>query len=263
MSVIRFWKYEGTGNDFIMLDNRQQTLHLSREQIEKMCHRRFGIGADGLILIENDSQSDFRMVYFNSDGRESTFCGNGGRCAAAFARFLGLAGEEVRFSARDGMHTARFQASGEVRLQMRDVSDIQQHPAGWVLFTGSPHLVVETDAAESLDVKQEGSRIRYSEPYKAEGINVNFVKKGAEEILVRTYERGVEDETLSCGTGVTAAALLASRRGYASPVSVRTPGGRLSVEFSEKTPGNFSDVWLIGPAVQVFAGEYVLPQPQA
>jgi diaminopimelate epimerase len=259
MAEIRFWKYEGTGNDFIMLDNRQRTFNLGREEIEKICHRRFGIGADGLILIEDDPAVDFRMVYFNSDGRESTFCGNGGRCAAAFARYLGITGEEAMFSARDGMHSTSCLPSGMVRLQMRDVSDIKIDPEGRVLYTGSPHLVVESPHTDALDVKKEGARIRFSEAYKAEGINVNFVQKSENEIRVRTYERGVEDETLSCGTGVTAAALVAAGWGMASPVAVRTPGGLLSVEFSEKSPGCFSDVYLTGPARQVFEGHYFLP----
>ncbi len=258
MAEIRFWKYEGTGNDFIMLDNRQLTFDPSREKIEKMCHRRFGIGADGLILIENDPGADFRMVYFNSDGRESTFCGNGGRCAAAFARFLGITGDESRFLARDGFHTARCHDSEPVRLQMRDVDSIRKVPEGWELFTGSPHLVQESDWDESFPVKEKGAEIRYNNRYRAEGINVNFVKKEGSGIAVRTYERGVEDETLSCGTGVTAAALVSAGWGLTSPVSVRTPGGMLSVEFSQKEDGGFTEVFLLGPVRMVFEGRYRL-----
>lgn len=245
-----FFKYEGTGNDFIMVDNRLKHFHADRNRIEELCNRRFGIGADGLILLEEEEGFDFRMVYFNSDGRESTFCGNGGRCVAAFARQLGIVSDKAFFVARDGSHHASMEGN-LVRLKMRDTELPVKSGNGFVLFTGSPHYCEFTTDVSQMDVFREGRRIRQS--FGEEGINVNFIERKSGGVMVRTYERGVEDETLSCGTGVTAAALLASEFEFASPVRVETSGGILSVEFSVSGNG-FTDVFLSGPARLVFSG---------
>jgi diaminopimelate epimerase len=252
-----FQKYQGTGNDFLLIDDRENRFPIADQSwIEHICHRRFGVGADGLILLRLESDGLPRMVYFNSDGRESTFCGNGGRCFAAFLRFTGLAdGGEVFFHAKDGLHEAEYLDDGRIRLKMRDVQEVLVRDNAWECFTGSPHFVRFLPEIGELDVKKEGAAIRYSETYKKEGINVNFVEREGEGIFVRTYERGVEDETYSCGTGVTAAALVANvALGISSPVPIRTPGGKLEVSFVQKGAG-FEKVYLTGPAVRVFEGE--------
>lgn len=255
---IPFFKYEGAGNDFIMVDNRSGLFKENTKSIENLCDRRFGIGADGLILLENSDGHDFRMVYFNSDGRESTFCGNGGRCIVAFARQLGIVKEEVRFMAKDGFHEAVFE--GElVKLRMSDAALPETESAlnGHRIFTGSPHFVQFVELVDSVDVFTEGRRIR--KLFGEEGINVNFVEKQNDGLFVRTYERGVEDETLSCGTGVTAAALIAAvEAGYKSPIQIRSKGGNLRVEF-KVLPDGFTDVFLTGPARMVFSGLISLP----
>lgn len=252
---IHFYKYEGTGNDFIMIDNRKMSFHKQEESIRLLCDRRFGIGADGLILLEESPETDFKMVYYNSDGRESTFCGNGGRCVASFARKLGLVQEKTQFEAKDGLHEATFHGD-TVSLKMRDVTEVMSILDGYELFTGSPHFVVFTDHVSRTDVKKEGRRIRTMDHNMPDGINVNFVEKQTEGIFVRTYERGVEDETLSCGTGVTASALVAASNGYKSPVRVETPGGKLEVEFVQHSDESFTDVFLKGPARFVFEGHF-------
>ena len=208
MRVIRFFKYQGTGNDFIMIDNRMKTFPKGDPKlVANLCHRRFGIGADGLILLEEDKENDFAMVYYNSDGNPSTMCGNGGRCIVAFAYKLGLIQkDETTFSAPDGLHRALFK-NGMIHLQMQDVNQINKVKKGLSLNTGSPHYVEIVKNLPELDVKREGAKIRYGTPFNIEGINVNFVEPIAENrFKVRTYERGVEDETYSCGTGAVATA---------------------------------------------------------
>jgi diaminopimelate epimerase len=249
-----FFKYEGTGNDFIMADNRRLDFPVGEGLIEKLCNRRFGIGADGLILLQEEAGFDFRMVYFNSDGRESTFCGNGGRCAAAFARQLGIVSDKAVFMAKDGAHEATLKEE-MVRLKMRDAELPVKSGEGFTLFTGSPHYLEFVTELKQVDVFSRGRRIR--ESFGVEGINVNFVENKGDRISIRTYERGVEDETLSCGTGVTAAALLVSEKGFFSPVSVESRGGGLHVEFKRSENG-FTDVFLTGPAKLVFSGKISL-----
>lgn len=257
---LHFHKYHGTGNDFVMIDDRVQAFdETDQARIAHLCHRRFGIGADGLILLRNKPDFDFEMVYFNADGRPSSMCGNGGRCTVAFAKFLGLINDQTHFLAVDGPHDARVEADGTVRLKMQDVATPQ--PAGLddtFLNTGSPHHVRFLPAGlVELNVFAEGRALRYGEPYGAAGANINFVETPADPTHpwpVRTYERGVEDETLSCGTGVTAVALAASQRGAASPVRLSTPGGVLEVAFQPRPDGGFANVWLSGPAMRVFAG---------
>jgi len=253
---IEFYKYQGTGNDFVMIDNRQELFAKNDTQlIAHLCDRRFGVGADGLILLENNPTADFRMVYYNSDGNQSSMCGNGGRCITAFANFLGIIKTNATFKAIDGIHHSVIE-NNLVKLQMQDVKSIETHDNHLFLNTGSPHHVQMEFDLEILDIKSVGSRIRYGSPYFNEGSNVNFVKKlGNDRFLVRTYERGVEDETLSCGTGVTAVALAMNYMGETEKnvVNLETPGGKLQVSF-EKNGDGYNNIWLTGPATQVFKG---------
>ena len=228
--MIKFYKYQGTGNDFIMIDNRNQSFPKNNvDLVKKMCDRRFGIGADGLILLENHESLDFQMIYYNSDGNESTMCGNGGRCIVAFALFLNVFENKVKFNAIDGLHEAEINGD-VVKLKMIDVPEIAKIGVDYQLNTGSPHFVRYVEDVQNLDVYKNGYEIRNSEPYKKEGINVNFVSKISEnEVFVRTYERGVEDETYSCGTGVTASCLTFMNEFGGGEVSVKTLGGNLKV----------------------------------
>lgn len=252
-----FFKYQGTGNDFVILDNRTGEHAFSREQIAALCHRRFGIGADGLMLLNTHPDHHFEMKYYNADGRESTLCGNGGRCLVKFAADRGLVHPLYRFVAIDGVHEARIGENGTVALKMNDVTSVRSQFGKHVLNTGSPHYVETTRDVMGLDVYAAGRAVRYNDEFRDQGINVNFVERTEEpdRIIVRTYERGVEDETLSCGTGVTAAALVNyhNENGY-NYVNVQTKGGTLAVEF-EKSEEGFKNIWLIGPATFVFRGE--------
>lgn len=253
-----FYKYQGTGNDFIIIDNRTDNFFKNDTKlIEKLCDRKFGIGADGLILLENDKHTDFRMVYFNADGKESSMCGNGGRCIAAFAKKLGIVANEATFEAIDGKHHATINSNGTVSLQMKDVDAVSLHESYVFLDTGSPHHVEIVENLNSFDVKAEGAAIRYGDVYGTKGTNVNFVQQEAsDKFSVRTYERGVEDETLSCGTGVTAVAIAMKMLAKTDNDSIKlaTPGGLLTVTFRQE--GNtFSNIYLTGPATFVFKGE--------
>lgn len=251
---LEFYKYQGTGNDFIMIDNRRMIFDPGQTAlVKKLCDRRFGIGGDGLILLETDSRLDFRMVYFNSDGNQSSMCGNGGRCIVQFAHDLGVIQDKTTFMAVDGLHDA-FLKGGLVHLKMIDVLEVEKVENDFYLNTGSPHYVQFVNEVEDFPVYAEGYKIRNNDRFRKEGTNVNFVQKLDQgHIVVRTYERGVEDETYSCGTGVTAAAVAASLSGIQPPVRVKTLGGDLQVDFQEQD-GKFSDVYLSGPAQQVFQG---------
>lgn len=255
--TITFYKYQGTGNDFVMIDNRHQKFDKNNiKLISHLCNRRFGIGADGLILLENHKSFDFKMVYFNADGNESSMCGNGGRCITAFAKYLGIIQNEASFEAIDGLHHSIID-EGVVRLQMQNVTKIQDQKDHMFLNTGSPHHVQIEKSLDDIDVRTKGSAIRYSSKYKNDGCNINFVTRiNADEFEVRTYERGVEDETLSCGTGVTAVALAMHYIGETDKnlVTLRTQGGNLQVAFKKDADG-YKDIWLIGPAKLVFKGE--------
>lgn len=256
--TIPFSKYQGTGNDFIIIDNRD--LYFSKDDtklIRHMCDRKFGIGADGLILLENHNTTDFHMVYYNADGRQSSMCGNGGRCVVAFAKALKIINDTTTFMAIDGVHDAQIDVN-TVHLKMQDVKTINTHPTHTFLNTGSPHHIELTENLDSLDVKTRGSEVRYSKLYGEVGSNVNFVnKRGAQFFKVRTYERGVEDETLSCGTGVTAVAIAAHHNGWtdATAVDFEVEGGKLAVSF-EKTENGYENIFLIGPATFVFKGTW-------
>ncbi|PJB13859.1 MAG: diaminopimelate epimerase [Flavobacteriales bacterium CG_4_9_14_3_um_filter_32_8] len=254
--TIQFYKYQGTGNDFVMIDNRNDVFDKSNlALIKKLCDRRFGIGADGLILIENIADLDFNMIYFNADGSKS-FCGNGSRCAVAFAQFLGLIESQALFLSTDGVHEARITKNGEVSLKMHDVLAIEKGNNYYYINTGSPHYIIDVDDVDKINVFEEGRKIRYNERFKLEGTNVNFVSYQTDSLQIRTYERGVEDETLSCGTGVTASALSWADKYKLTEgeVFIQTQGGDLKVAFKRNEFG-FNNIWLIGPAVQVFKGK--------
>ena len=256
-NTIEFFKYQGTGNDFVMIDNRDLIFPKEREIIENLCDRRFGIGGDGLILLENDPSADFKMVYYNSDGNESTMCGNGGRCLVAFAHFLDIFEDRTVFNAIDGLHEAEIH-NGIVKLKMIDVDGIKNIDADFELNTGSPHFVTFVEMLKDYKVFEKGNKIRNSASYCQEGINVNFVEKIAEnEIFIRTYERGVEDETFSCGTGATAAALVFLKDKKLPSVKVKVLGGNLKV-YAEQEGEGFKNIWLEGPAKQVFKGKFDL-----
>lgn len=255
--MITFYKYQGTGNDFIIIDNRTDDFPKDTETIKKLCDRRFGIGGDGLILLENNPAADFRMVYYNSDGNQSTMCGNGGRCIVAFAHFLNIFKEKTVFNAIDGLHEAEIQHD-IVKLKMIDVTNMHSDGNDFVLNTGSPHYVRFVQNIQNYPVYNEGRAVRNNATYGKEGINVNFAEEiSANEIFVRTFERGVEDETYSCGTGVTASALVFMRDKHISEVGVKVLGGKLKV-YAEKQGNSYRNVWLEGPATQVFKGTIYL-----
>lgn len=253
---LQFFKYQGTGNDFVIIDNRQLIFPKNNTNlVAHLCDRRFGVGADGLILLENDKMSDFKMVYFNSDGAEGSMCGNGGRCLVAFAHYLGAIGNETVFNAVDGLHHASVDGN-IVNLKMMEVDEIYEKTNYSFLDTGSPHHVQLVKDLDQFDVQKEGKKLRYG-LYGQSGSNINFVEQLNEDTFkVRTYERGVEGETLSCGTGVTAVALAMhkSDKTSAQSIHIKALGGELTVSFEAKD-GKYTNVFLKGPAVQVFKGE--------
>lgn len=257
--MIRFFKYHGTGNDFILIDNRNLGWSPCADEISEMCHRRFGIGADGLMLLSDTPGFSFHMQYYNSDGKESTMCGNGGRCITAFAHRLGITGKETLFSAIDGPHNAVVTTANppryHIRLKMKNIRTGKTFPDGFLLDSGSPHFVTFRTDPENTDVVREGRLLRNEPRFGPGGCNINFVKHIPDGLLVRTYERGVEDETLSCGTGVTASALAdAWQKGLTEGIyRITTPGGILEVEF-RRDGDLFTDVWLSGEATEVFDG---------
>jgi len=256
---IAFDKYHGTGNDFVMLDVRNQSIPEDPGTIAYLCHRRFGIGSDGLIMLGKSKEYDFSMRYFNSNGKEASMCGNGGRCIIAFANKLGIINDKAVFEAVDGIHRAHILANDGntsiVKLQMGDVAGSEWNDDEIFLDTGSPHLVKLTSNLKELDVNTVGRHLRVQERFGPEGTNVNFIEKGGNGLHIRTYERGVESETYSCGTGATAAALAWSLKDDAeSPVNLECLGGTLRVHF-ERTGTDFKDIYLEGPAERVFSGE--------
>ncbi len=254
---IDFYKYQGTGNDFVMIDNRADFFPKDNVKvIERLCDRRFGIGADGLILLEKDANTDFKMVYYNADGNESSMCGNGGRCLVAFAKKLGIIASKTIFIATDGLHHASVGDDNLVALQMIDVETITAFDTHTFLNTGSPHHVELVDDLETYKVKENGARLRYSELYGEKGSNINFVKKIDDTTFsLRTYERGVEDETLACGTGATAVAIAMNATGQTNEtnLNLNVEGGKLQVNF-EKRDHLYTNIFLKGPAEFVFKG---------
>lgn len=260
MNII-FFKYQGTGNDFIILDNREGLYSsLTEANIKKLCNRRFGIGADGLMMMQQKEGYDFEMLYFNADGKPGTMCGNGGRCMIKFAYNNGIVKYTYKFWAVDGAHEAEIDKHNLIRLKMKDVNDVEEDDGKFILNTGSPHYVKFVEDLAEINVLEEGKKIRFSSPFAEKGINVNFMEElSTETVYVRTYERGVENETLSCGTGATASALVSTynHTGF-NRVEVKTNGGILSVEFNKTDAKHYSNIWLCGPASFVYKGELEL-----
>lgn len=254
---IKFSKYQGAGNDFILIDHRMGELkNIDNALVARLCDRRFGIGADGLMFLTQHQDYDFEMIYYNADGHIGSMCGNGGRCIVAFAKHLGVIDTETSFLAVDGPHYAKITAEGNwVELQMIDVDQINRDGNAFVLNTGSPHYVEKVSHLATMDVFNEGKAIRNNNTYKAQGINVNFVEDKGDHLFVRTFERGVEDETYACGTGVTAVAMAMAQQ--QAPGHIQTPievlGGKLQINF-DYDGTKFSNVFLCGPAERVFDG---------
>jgi diaminopimelate epimerase len=252
---IDFSKYQGTGNDFVVVDNRDgKYAGITNDQVRFLCDRKFGIGSDGLMMLENASGFDFKMRYFNADGNEGSMCGNGGRCLVKYAYEKGVVKQSYQFTASDGHHEAIMLDNGLIKLKMQDVSGMEEVGHDKILNTGSPHYIQYVQQLKELDVYQSGRNIRYNERFKNEGINVNFVEKTSDGIKIRTYERGVENETLSCGTGATAAALASSTTMGHQTMDVKVEGGSLQIEFDRMGQQEFNNIWLIGPAQFVFSG---------
>ncbi len=255
----KFTKYHGTGNDFILIDNRSLTFTKERDYIALLCHRHLGIGADGLILLENpkNPEVDFKMVYYNADGNTGTMCGNGGRCLVHFAHSLGIIADKTEFEAVDGIHEARY-LPDKIDLKLGDVKSYKTFKNTCILNTGSPHYVTFVKDLKNINVTQAGREVRYSSEFEKNGINVNFVQLDSPFHLLRTYERGVEAETLSCGTGAVATAIAIAIQGHIpatieNTVKLKTVGGKLKVHF-QRHQDHFSEVWLSGPAKEVFTG---------
>lgn len=254
-----FYKYQGAGNDFVLIDNRDEHFqYKDNNSVLQLCDRRFGVGGDGLMLLQRHATYDFEMLYFNADGKLGSMCGNGGRCIVAFAKHLGIIDQETTFLAVDGMHYAKISAAGNwVDLQMIDVDTVSRDGSAYVMNTGSPHYVEQATALDQLDVFTAGSAIRNNPTYKQEGINVNFVEDKGDHLFVRTFERGVEDETYACGTGVTAVALAMAQHNQQTgdlKTNIKVLGGKLRIEFSYDGQ-QFTNVFLCGPAELVFEGE--------
>nr|WP_205960530.1 diaminopimelate epimerase [Flammeovirga sp. MY04] len=256
--MIHFWKYQGAGNDFIMIDDRDATFDINdHEKVAFLCHRRFGVGGDGLILIRLKEGYDFEMVYFNADGHVGTMCGNGGRCAVRFAHTLGLFDTTTSFWAADGAHEATLDEQQLVHLKMNPPGEIEINADHYFMDTGSPHYVRFEKDLDNFDCVTEGKAIRYNERFAKEGTNVNFAQvTGSQSLSVRTYERGVEDETYACGTGVTACAIAANiEHGMKSPIQIKVLGGDLAVGFKKVAEKKYTDIILTGPATPVFKAE--------
>ncbi|MEQ9423726.1 MAG: diaminopimelate epimerase [Cyclobacteriaceae bacterium] len=254
---LHFHKYQGTGNDFVIVDNRSLSWLPTTTEVKNICDRKFGVGADGLMLIQSHSDVDFEMVYYNSDGSKS-LCGNGSRCAIHFAKSINIIGDSTTFLTTDGIHKGSVKEDA-ISFQLFDVDEIQKLNEDYFINTGSPHFIRFVDNIESCDVFETGKAIRYSEQFSPDGTNVNFVSLESDGIFVRTYERGVEAETLSCGTGVTAAAIAANLKGLGSPIKIETLGGTLNISFTKTASGTYQDIYLTGPATPVFIGEINLP----
>lgn len=254
---LNFTKYQGTGNDFILIDDRDESFPVSVKTVKDLCGRRFGIGADGLILIQNHPELDYRMVYFNSDGSQS-LCGNGSRCGFAFARSLGMVNEQATFETTDGIHQIKIE-DGKIHFQLFDVTELKQiSNEEWFVDTGSPHHIVISNDVTNENIVSQGRKIRNLPTYsRHNGTNVNFAQLLQDRVKIRTYERGVEDETLSCGTGATAVGVMAGKLGFKSPIAIQTMGGELSISF-QQDGDTFTEIWLSGPAEKVFEGSVTI-----
>jgi diaminopimelate epimerase len=254
--TLNFSKYHGAGNDFIIIDNRNENISLSTDRVKDLCHRQFSVGADGLMLLESDSINAFRMRYFNSDGLEGTMCGNGGRCIVMFAHKLGMFEKNIVFSGIDGNHEAEILDLSNVRLKMKDVDSINIVDDHYIIDTGSPHFIQFVTEVNHVDVPYQGKMIRNTFCAQTGGVNANFAHFVADGIMIRTYERGVEAETLACGTGAVATAIAANHWYNESKDSytLYAKGGTLNVTFERVGDMNYKNIWLTGPAVHVFDG---------
>ena len=254
--TVEFYKYHGTGNDFVLIDNRSLFFDKNNtELISKICSRHFGVGADGLILLENDNLYDFKMIYFNSDGKQTSMCGNGGRCIISFAKKLNIIDDKANFMAIDGIHEGIIN-NNLIKIKMNTVSEIQNINTGFLLDTGSPHFVKFCTSVNNINVFDSGRELRNNKEISEDGVNINFTEIiDNSSIKVRTYERGVENETLSCGTGVIASALSAHSKGLvdSNRIKISTLGGELFVSFDFKNV--YDNIWLEGPAIEVFKGQ--------
>jgi len=255
-----FSKYHGAGNDFVIVDNRSESFPKSTDLIKHLCDRHFGIGADGLMLLENSPSADFYMRYYNSDGNESTMCGNGGRCITLFARNIGLIDSSTRFIGIDGEHQAYFESPNTINLKMQDVSEIEIGDDYYFINTGSPHYICFVDDVQKVEVITQGRTIRNRFNLKNGGTNVNFIDFSENTINIRTYERGVESETLACGTGTVAStiAYCIHTKNLRPEYKIQTQGGELFVKFNKISNSRFEDIWLKGPAKQVFDGQIAI-----
>lgn len=252
-----FFKYHGTGNDFIIADNRDKSFPYGNNLlVKKLCDRNFGVGADGLMLLENNPGFDFHMRYFNSNGLEGSMCGNGGRCIVHFAKEAGIIEKTAIFSGSDGSHEAVIENEKTVSIRLQDVNGVERDGKAYIVDTGSPHYVLFAGNIDQIDVVDAGRKIRYANKYGEKGINVNFAETAGDTVRIRTYERGVENETLACGTGSVAAALcaLVEMGNGKNPVKIETRGGQLEVRFKQTGTTTFTDIWLTGPAIKVFRG---------
>ncbi|MDF9798187.1 diaminopimelate epimerase [Catalinimonas alkaloidigena] len=254
MNTMHFYKYQGTGNDFVMIDNREGKFPQHDEKlIQRLCHRKFGIGADGLILLQDHDEYDFEMIYYNADATTS-MCGNGSRCAVHLAHHLGMIGKHSQFYAEDGFHEARIEGE-QIHIRMVDVVGIEEVESGYFMNTGTRHYVRFVEDLTDYDVMGVGKKIRYHEAFVPQGTNASFVEMKGDEVHMRIYEKGVENETLSSGTGVTAVALTVAKvKGLASPITINTQGGILQVSFRQLKDNFYTDIYMIGPAVMVFEG---------
>lgn len=253
---INFSKYNGAGNDFILIDDRENLINDNKSLISYLCNRHFGIGGDGLIILKESSNSDFEILHYTSDGNLGSLCGNGSRCAVLFAYNKDIISKNTVFHAFDGIHNAEILDNGLIKMEMKINSDIVSNSYGTWLDTGSPHLVIEKNDTDKLDVNNEGRLIRYNDFYKEEGVNVNFVEKiSDDQFKIRTYERGVENETLACGTGSTASAIGMNFLGKtnSSNITMQCKGGDLNVQFNSSEKG-YKEISITGPAKLVFEG---------
>ena len=253
---INFSKYNGAGNDFILIDDRENLINDNKSLISYLCNRHFGIGGDGLIILKESINSDFEILHYTSDGNLGSLCGNGSRCAVLFAYNKDIISKKTVFHAFDGIHNAEILDNGLIKMEMKVNSDIVSNSYGTWLDTGSPHLVVEKNDTDKLDVNIEGRLIRYNDFYKEEGVNVNFVEKISDDhFKIRTYERGVENETLACGTGSTASAICMNFLGKtnSSNITMQCKGGDLNVQFNSSEK-NYKEISITGPAELVFEG---------
>ncbi|MCH4895746.1 diaminopimelate epimerase [Marinilabiliaceae bacterium JC040] len=257
---IDIYKYHGAGNDFILIDNRLNNYTLDTKHIAFLCDRHLGVGADGLMILENDAEHDFKMRYYNSDGKEASLCGNGSRCIVRFAKDLNIIENKTSFMAFDGVHEAEIFTNDYVKLQMQDVSYIKDYSDHYFLDTGSPHAIFFVNINDDIDIYNEGKRIRNSDLYRKEGTNVNFVKIFDSYINVATYERGVENETLSCGTGCVASAITFHHqsKSKSNSIDIKAKGGNLNVSFNFEN-GIYKNIFLEGPTCFVFKTKIQIP----